>query len=115
MKVPPVLPRLMADRAQHRYVLLDQVIRANLDTLFTGMEILGHHLFRVTRDADLALEEDDADDLLVAIEEELRRRRFGEPVRLEVERSMPDGTRESCSAGSGSASEDATRSGACST
>ena len=52
-----------------------------------------HHLFRVTRNADLALEEDEADDLLLAIEEELRRRRFGEAVRLEVERSMPPATR----------------------
>ena len=58
------------------------------------MEILEHHLFRVTRNADLAIEEDEADDLLLAIEEELRRRRFGEAVRLEVERSMPAATRQ---------------------
>ena len=58
------------------------------------MEILRHHLFRVTRDADLTLDEDDAGDLVLAIEEELRRRRFGEPVRLEVERSMPEDMRE---------------------
>ena len=57
------------------------------------MEIIEHHLFRVTRNADLAIEEDEADDLLMAIEEELRRRRFGEAVRLEVERSMPAATR----------------------
>ena len=101
VKVPPVLPRLVElprerDDAlgQHRFVLLDQVIGANLDVLFNGMEILRHHLFRVTRDADLTLDEDDASDLLVAIEEELRRRRFGEPVRLEVERSMPEELRE---------------------
>ena len=74
-------------------MLIDQVIEANLDALFTGMEIVEHHLFRVTRNADLALEEDEADDLLMAIEEELRRRRFGEAVRVEVERSMPAGTR----------------------
>ena len=83
-----------AQATEHRFVLLDQVIEANLDMLFTGMEIFEHHLFRVTRNADLALEEDEADDLLVAIEEELRRRRFGEAVRLEVERSMPEATRE---------------------
>ena len=76
-----------------RFVLIDQVIEANLDALFLGMEILDHHLFRVTRNADLAIEEDEADDLLMAIEEELRRRRFGEAVRLEVERSMPPTTR----------------------
>jgi polyphosphate kinase len=58
------------------------------------MTIEEHHLFRVTRNADIALEEDEADDLLLAIEEELRRRRFGEAVRLEVERSMPRSLRE---------------------
>jgi polyphosphate kinase len=101
VKVPPVLPRLLElprerDQAlgHHRYTLLDQVIGANLDILFNGMEILRHHLFRVTRDADLTLDEEDASDLVVAIEEELRRRRFGEPVRLEVERSMPDEMRD---------------------
>jgi polyphosphate kinase len=101
VKVPPVLPRLLElprsrnqEPTAHRFVLLDQVIEANLDLLFSGMEILDHHLFRVTRDADLTLDDEDADDLLEAIEEELRRRRFGEPVRLEVERSMPDETRE---------------------
>jgi polyphosphate kinase len=97
VKVPPVLPRLVElERAstRHRFVLIDQVIEANLDLLFSGMEILEHHLFRVTRNADIAIEEDEADDLLMAIEEELRRRRFGEAVRLEVERSMPAATRQ---------------------
>ena len=101
VKVPPVLPRFLElDRqpdqpfGHHRFVLLDQVIEANLDLLFAGMTIEEHHLFRVTRNADLALEEDEADDLLLAIEEELRRRRFGEAVRLEVERSMPASIRK---------------------
>ncbi|HJP88347.1 MAG TPA: polyphosphate kinase 1 [Candidatus Limnocylindrales bacterium] len=101
VKVPAVLPRLVAlprtddDAATtHRYVLLDQVIKANLDVLFHGLDVIESHLFRLTRDADLALEEEDADNLLVAMEEELRRRRFGDPVRLEVERSMPPETRE---------------------
>ena len=93
VKVPPILPRLI-EVEPNRFVLLDQIIEANLDVLFTGMEILEHHLFRVTRNADLAIEEDEADDLLMAIEEELRRRRFGEAVRLEVERSMPAATRQ---------------------
>ena len=92
VKVPEILPRLL-EVEPSRFVLIDQVIEANLDALFTGMEIVEHHLFRVTRNADLALEEDEADDLLMAIEEELRRRRFGEAVRVEVERSMPAGTR----------------------
>jgi polyphosphate kinase len=100
VKVPSVLPRLLElerlpdqPLGNHRFVLLDQVIEANLDLLFAGMEIEEHHLFRVTRDADLTLEEDEADDLLLAIEEELRRRRFGDAVRLEVERTMPPSIR----------------------
>ncbi len=93
VKVPQILPRLIEIEGQ-TYVLLDQVIEANLDMLFTGMEIVETHLFRVTRNADLSIEEDEADDLLLAIEEELRRRRFGEAVRLEVERSMPPATRQ---------------------
>ncbi|HSM33254.1 MAG TPA: polyphosphate kinase 1 [Anaerolineae bacterium] len=92
IKVPPVLPR-MWEVAPRTYVLLERVIAANLDALFPGMEVESHHLFRVTRNADLDIEEDEADDLLMAMEEELRRRRFGKVVRLEVERSMPHETR----------------------
>jgi polyphosphate kinase len=92
IKVPPVLPRLMEVGAR-TFMLLEQVIAANLDALFPGMETLDHHLFRVTRNADLSIEEDEADDLLLAIEEELRKRRFGDVVRLEVERSIPASTR----------------------
>jgi len=92
IKVPPVLPRLW-EVGVRTYVLLEQIIAANLDSLFPGMEVLEHHLFRVTRNADLSIEEDEADDLLMAIEEELRKRRFGKVVRLEVERSMPHATR----------------------
>jgi polyphosphate kinase len=92
VKVPPVLPR-MWEVAPRTYVLLERVIAANLDLLFPGMEVESHHLFRVTRNADLDIEEDEADDLLMAMEEELRRRRFGAVVRLEIERSMPHETR----------------------
>jgi polyphosphate kinase len=93
IKVPPILPRLV-EVAPRTYVVLDQVIAANLDALFPGMEIVEHHLFRVTRNADLELEEEEAPDLLLAIEEELRKRRFGKVVRLEIERSMPHATRQ---------------------
>src|SRR5689334_4702406 len=92
IKVPQILPRLI-EVEPSRFVLLDQIIEANLDLLFSGMEVEEHHLFRVTRNADFEIEEDEADDLLLAIEEELRRRRFGAAVRLEVERSMPAATR----------------------
>src|SRR3954452_15329491 len=92
IKVPPVLPRLK-EAGDKTYVILEQVIAANLDALFPGMEVVEHHLFRVTRNADLALEEEEAPDLLEAIEEELRKRRFGNVVRLEIERSMPHTTR----------------------
>jgi len=92
VKVPQILPRML-EVEPSRFITIDQVIEANLADLFTGMEVIEAHLFRVTRNADLALEEDEADDLLMAIEEELRRRRFGEAVRLEVERSMPAVTR----------------------
>ena len=105
VKIPPLLPRLV-EVEPGRFVLLDQVIEANLDELFRGMEILETHLFRVTRDADIAIEEDEADDLLLAIEEEVRRRRFGEAVRLEVERSMPDVTRRILSKGIGVRDDD---------
>ena len=106
VKVPQSLPRLFAVEP-NRFVLIDQIIEANLDLLFSGMEVVEHHLFRVTRNADLAIEEDEADDLLMAIEEELRRRRFGEAVRLEVERSMPAGTRDILLRGLGLAIDDA--------
>jgi polyphosphate kinase len=105
VKIPPILPRLVAVE-RDKFVLLDQVIEANLDELFRGMEILETHLFRVTRDADITVEEDEADDLLLAIEEEVRRRRFGQAVRLEVERSMPELTRQILVKGIGVLDED---------
>ncbi len=105
IKVPPILPRLM-EVGQRTYVLLEQVIAANLDELFPGMEIVEHHLFRVTRNADLSIEEEEAPDLLMAIEEELRKRRFGKVVRLEIERSMPHPTRALLMRGLGIAPED---------
>ena len=88
VKVPAVLPRFIQIEPS-KFVLLEQVIAANLDMLFSGMTILETHLFRVTRDADLELQEDEADDLMIALEEELRRRRFGDAVRLEVDQAMP--------------------------
>jgi polyphosphate kinase len=84
VKVPTeVLPRLVALGDSHTFVLLEDVIAHHLDSLFPGMEIADYDYFRVTRDADLAIS-DEADDLLQAVEDELRRRRLGEVVRVEV-------------------------------
>jgi polyphosphate kinase len=96
VKVPPSLPRFVpveAPAGQRWFVLLEDLIAHNLQSLFPGMAIVGSYAFRVTRDADLDLQEDEADDLLRAIESELRKRRFGEPVRLECESGMPAGLR----------------------
>jgi len=95
VKVPTeMLPRFveLADDP-HAFVALEEVIAANLESLFPGMEIIGHGIFRVTRDADFEVS-DEADDLLQAVEAELRRRRFGEAVRLEIGVNMDPGVRE---------------------
>ena len=86
VKVPEGLPRFVVV-GERRLVPVEDVIAHRLDTLFPGMEILEHSVFRVTRDADMELS-DDADDLLEAVRAEIRRRRFGDVVRLEVEASM---------------------------
>jgi polyphosphate kinase len=87
VKVPPLLPRFV-QLAEGRFVPLEDVIATHLDQLFPGMEVIQHHTFRVTRNEDLEVEEDDTENLLVALEKELLRRRFGPPVRLEVEESI---------------------------
>jgi polyphosphate kinase len=88
VKVPPLLERFVELPDGERFVLLEQVIAAKLDTLFPGMEVLAHSPFRVTRDTDFELE-DEAEDLLEAVESVLRRRsRFGRPVRLEIDHTM---------------------------
>jgi polyphosphate kinase len=98
VKIPPTLPRFVpiesAPPGERHFVLLEDLIAHHLDGLFPGMHVRDAYLFRVTRDADLDLQEDEADDLLRAIESELRRRRFGEPVRLEIERGMPEYMRD---------------------
>jgi polyphosphate kinase len=94
VKVPSLLPRFVVLPDGERYVPLEQVIAAHLDQLFPGMEIEQHHAFRVTRNSDLTLEEEEADDLLAMVEVELRRRRFGRAVRLEVGAAMSSEVRE---------------------
>lgn len=85
VKVPQLLPRFVVMPDGEQFVPLEQVIAAHLQELFPGMEVLDHVTFRVTRNADLTVEDEEADDLLAAVEMELRRRRFGKAVRLEVE------------------------------
>jgi polyphosphate kinase len=85
VKVPTMLSRFIS-LAEGRYVALEDVIAHHLDQLFSGMEIVQHHTFRVTRNEDVEVEEDDAENLLLALEKELLRRKVGRPpVRLEVE------------------------------
>lgn len=102
IKVPNTLPRLAPIKRSsggvrrdgtvpyhHHFVLLEQVIAANLDVLFPGMEIVESHPFRVTRDADLEIQELEAGDLLETMEESVRQRRFGSVVRVTINNDMP--------------------------
>ena len=94
VKVPKeLLRRFLSIGDGQTFVPLEEVIAANLDDLFPGMEIVHHSLFRVTRDTDYDVS-DEADDILLAVEEEVRRRRFGEVVRLEVTPNMEPQLRE---------------------
>jgi polyphosphate kinase len=93
LKVPPMMPRFVevsreGDRI--RYLPLEDLISNNLDDLFPGMEILDHHTFRLTRNEDVVIEEDETENLIQALEAELLRRRFGPPIRLEVTDDMDD-------------------------
>jgi polyphosphate kinase len=85
VKVPTVFPRLIGLPDGVRFLPVEQLIAAQLHSLFVGMVVEEHAVFRVTRNVDLTLEDEDADDLLAAVEMELRRRRFGRAVRLEVQ------------------------------
>jgi polyphosphate kinase len=97
VKVPQLLPRFVQVRSSDsqpttpygaRFVPLEDIIAAHLDQLFPGMKVSEHFTFRVTRNEDLEVEEDDAENLLAALEKELTRRRFGPPVRLEIAEDM---------------------------
>ena len=86
VKVPSNLPRFVVTTTgdDRRYIPLEQVITANISELFPGMEVLNVYTFRITRNADLELEEEESEDLLASMEQELLRRKFGPPVRLEI-------------------------------
>jgi polyphosphate kinase len=91
IKVPPVVPRLIPiGNDQLKFVLVEEVIEANIHSVFPRMNLSKGHVFRVTRDADVEIRDDKAADLLALIKESLRERRFGLPVRLEVSSAMPN-------------------------
>jgi polyphosphate kinase len=88
VKVPTNLPRFIrtSDTAKFRFVLIDELIAEHLAELFPGVTLKDHFFFRVTRNQDLDLDEEETDDILETMEKELTRRRFGPPVRLEVDK-----------------------------
>ncbi|PYT01232.1 MAG: polyphosphate kinase 1 [Acidobacteria bacterium] len=90
IKVPPLVPRLVpVGKQTTKFVLLEELIAANVESLFPRMQVGECYAFRVTRDADVEIREDEANDLLRMVEQTLRKRRFGTPVRLEVSAHMP--------------------------
>lgn len=89
VKVPPLLPRLIETDEHGAFIAVEDVIIAHLGELYDGMEVRDAFVFRVTRDADIEVDDEDADDLREAIEEELRKRRFGRAVRLETVFGVP--------------------------
>ena len=107
LKVPDTLPRLLPIKRssggvrkdgtipyQHYFVWLEQVIAANLDNLFPGMEVIDAHPFRIVRDADIEIQELEADDLLETMQQNIRKRKFGSVVQVAVYESMPENIRE---------------------
>lgn len=103
VKVPAILPRLLrveniikakskngSSNCAYKYIWMGDLIKLNLHLLFPGLEVLEAYRFRITRDTDLEIQEDEADDLLQMIEENIKQRKFGSVVRLEVEKQMPE-------------------------
>ena len=91
LKVPQMMPRFVevpGDGTRTRFLPLEELIAQHLDDLFPGMEILDHHTFRLTRNEDMVIEEDETENLIQALEAELLRRRFGPPIRLEIGEDM---------------------------
>jgi polyphosphate kinase len=97
LKVPPMLPRFVAVPGSGeitRYLTLEELLANHLGDLFPGMEVLDHHAFRLTRNEDVEIEEDESENLIQALEAELLRRRFGPPIRLEITDDMDEVTLE---------------------
>ncbi len=97
VKVPSILPRLVplphSQPGTQAFIPLEEIIGAQLHTLFPGMEIVEYHPFRITRDAELEIQEDEADDLISALKEELRKQKFGPVIRLEISDRVSSSTR----------------------
>ena len=99
LKVPQMIPRYVrVDQRESddsmRFIALEELIANQLDGLFPGMRVIDQHVFRVTRNEDVEIEEDETENLIQALEKELLRRRFGPPIRLEISDDMDDATRE---------------------
>jgi polyphosphate kinase len=98
LKVPPILPRFLPlpddGTGRTRFVAIEDLIAHHIGELFPGMEVLAHHEFRVTRNEDVEIDEDESENLIQALERELLRRRFGPPIRLEITDDMDDVTLE---------------------
>jgi len=98
LKVPPILSRFIAlpddGTGRERYIPIEDLISNHVQELFPGMEVLEHHEFRVTRNEDVEVDEDESENLIQALERELLRRRFGPPIRLEITDDMDDVTLE---------------------
>lgn len=97
LKVPQMIPRYVrVDQRENddsvRFIALEELIAVQLDRLFPGLEVVDHHVFRVTRNEDVEIEEDESENLIQALEKELLRRRFGPPIRLEVSDDMDENT-----------------------
>jgi polyphosphate kinase len=90
VKVPPLLPRFLMLPRSNRFVALEDLISENLDQLFKGMDIVSHSPFRVTRNADIDIDDDESDDLMAMVEAQLAQRRFGETVRLEASSNLSE-------------------------
>lgn len=102
VKIPTILPRLLRiekivkpnkkskDSSTAKYIWLDDLIKQNLSSLFPGLDVMEAYRFRITRNTDLEIQEDEADDLLELIEENVKQRKFGSVVRLEIEKEMPE-------------------------
>lgn len=94
MQIPTVIRRILPLSTEGEFIFLEEIIRQYIHTLFTGYTVTEKALFRITRNSDLSVDEEDADDLLLEIEKGIKKRKWGEPVRLEIEKKMKKASRK---------------------